>query len=274
MISITDVSVDAELESFLPSLTADEFATLKSSVESDGFTDPIIVWMNKGVIVDGHNRYRAWKELGSDPDKAPEVTEKRFVDRAAVMQWMFTRQDSRRNWTPAQKAAVALKMKPAIEERAKDNKGGRPSAKKPSTNSSKVSERADTRKEVAKIAGVSEDTVRKTEVVLKDAPEAVKQEMLAGTKSVNAAFKETKAAQAEPRKSQFDPVELERQSKKNGLPTIVPFDDKPADKAIGVLRRHLDERLKARPGTERFFNQAKFALNSFTNILTEWKDAK
>ena len=31
--------------------------------------------------------------------KAPEIVEKRFADRAAVMQWMYQRQDSRRYWT-------------------------------------------------------------------------------------------------------------------------------------------------------------------------------
>lgn len=203
MLSITDVAIDPELESFLPPLSAEERNELKAQIERDGFTDPIIVWQHHGYVIDGHNRYRIWQELGSDPDHAPDIMEKKFSDKAAVMEWMFKRQSGRRNWTAAQKAIVALKMKPAIEEKAAQNReerGGRPpkentpktKGKKLPQNSAAVSEKIETRKELAKIAGVSHDTISKVERVLEEAPPEIKQAMAAGEMSANAAYKAVK----------------------------------------------------------------------------------
>lgn len=192
---IRDVICDPEFESFLPPLSAEEKAALRADIEANGITDPIIVWQHHGEIVDGYNRYRLWQELGSFPKRAPEIIEKKFPDRAAVMEWMFKRQSGRRNWTAAQKAATALKMKPAIEAKAAENKteSGKHSGRgKVSTNSSKPISPVDTRKEIAAIAGVSEDTVRKTEAVLEHGTSEVKAAMQAGEISANAAFNQTK----------------------------------------------------------------------------------
>ena len=150
-------------------------------------------------------------------------------------------------------------MKPAIEERAaaaKSESGkvhGR-GQEKVSMNSSKPIS-VDTRKEIAEIAGVSEDTVRKTEAVLKHGKKSTKKKMLDGEISANEAFKETKAP-------------------KNG--SIVPpkYDDKKIDKPLGAIRRELDDRLKAFPETERLFRAAKHALSQFCDRLTEWRQAK
>jgi ParB-like chromosome segregation protein Spo0J len=262
-VQITDVIIDEEFEGFLPSLSADEYAGLKASVASDGFTDPLIAWQHHGELIDGYNRYRLWLENGADQNKAPDIIERKFTDRAAVMKWMFERQAARRNWTAAQRATVALKMKPAIEEKAAENKGGRPTGEKPSktrekkpvTNSSQVSREKTTRAKVAKIAGVSEDTVRKTEAVLKDGTPEVKAAMAAGEMSANQAFKETKKP-------------------KNGAPVQATFDDKgKIDKPIGQIRRALDDRLEKFPGTDRFFNKAKYALGELQNIMVEWREA-
>lgn len=191
---ITDIIIDEAFEDFLPVLQADERAALKEEIEQDGFTDPLIVWQHHGELIDGYNRYRIWQELGADPDKAPDIVERKFADRMAVMEWMFHHQVARRNLTPAQRATVALKMKPAIEERAAENQKRKPNFV--STNSSK--QKVDTRKEVAKIAGVSEDTVRKTEKVLKDGSAEVKEAMQSGELSANKAFEKIKAAEPKP----------------------------------------------------------------------------
>ena len=76
---------------------------------------------------------------------------------------------------------MALKMKPAIQEKAKEQQARKPKSVPMNSSEQKP---VDTRREVAWIAKVSEDTVRKTEAVLNEAPESVKAEMLAGTKSV------------------------------------------------------------------------------------------
>lgn len=194
VMDIKDVTIDPELESFLPPLVSDERKELKAQIERDGFTDPLIVWQNHGDVIDGHNRYRIWQELGSDPDKAPEIIEKKFADKAAVMEWMYKRQDGRRNWTAAQKTMVALKMKPAIEERAKNNKveSGKATGRGNKKVSPTLAKPLDTREEIAKLAGVSHGTVSKVEAVLAEGTPEVKAAMESGEISANAAYKATK----------------------------------------------------------------------------------
>lgn len=85
-------------------------------------------------------------------------------------------------WRESHKTAarikVTLQLKPFIEAKAAEVRKateGRP--KKLSTKSSEVIP-IDTRKELAATAGVSEDTFRKAEAVLKTDNEEVKKEML------------------------------------------------------------------------------------------------
>lgn len=44
--------------------TAEQIAQIKTSIKEFGNNDPIAVWGDKNVIVEGHGRYRALKELG------------------------------------------------------------------------------------------------------------------------------------------------------------------------------------------------------------------
>lgn len=277
---IEDVIVDEEFETFLPALQPEERANLKEEIERDGFTDPIIVWMNHGQIVDGYNRYRIWQELGSDPDKCPDIVERKFDDRAAVMEWMFRHQLSRRNLTPAQRAEVALKLKPAIAERATAakadaGKSAGVGGKKVLTNSSKPISRVNTRKEVAKIAGVSEDTVRKTEVVLKEGTPEIKAAMSSGEMSANQAFQQTRKISGG---TKFDPDELEdgeerQKPPKNGT-VAGKYNEKKIDTPLGVIRRELDSRLACCPGTDRQYRAAKHALGEFQNKMEDWRAGK
>ena len=192
MNDIIDIVIDPELEALLPELSPDENADLIGSIVKDGFTDPIVVWLGHGCIVDGHNRYRIWRDcLGSDPDKAPEIVEKHFDNRDAVKEWMLRRQLARRNLTDAMRVTIALTLKPVIEAKAKESQK-RKSADSVSMKSTK--QKVDTRKELAAAAGVSEDKFRKAETVLASDNEPLKDAMLKGDVKVNTAFIEVTAA--------------------------------------------------------------------------------
>jgi len=49
--------------------TETDLATIKNSIEQFGMCDPIGIWSKKNIIVEGHGRLLALKELGHD--KAP-----------------------------------------------------------------------------------------------------------------------------------------------------------------------------------------------------------
>jgi len=196
MLDLRDITVDNELKELLPPLAADELADLRESILRDGFTSPIIVWLNHGVLVDGHHRLEIWKnDLNGDDDKAPEIREQKFADKQQVIEWMLRNQLARRNLTDAQRVQIALKLKPIIEAKAKQNQiaGGGAVRKK-------SSEPVRTMKVVAEVARVSEPRARQAEAVLKSGDDATKKAMLSGEKKINLAFKETKQRTSEPAK--------------------------------------------------------------------------
>lgn len=220
MLKLTDIIVDDEFCDFMPEVSAEERQELHDSIEKDGFIDPLIVWMNRGILVDGHNRFEEWlMHFRNNPDREPEIIEKEFKDRNEVLDWMYRHQNGRRNWTEAQRVQVALKYKPVLEAKAKENQSqssGR--GKKGSPNLANLNP-VDTRKELAAKAGVSQETFRKAETVLKSGDEETKAAMLAPKSdpkriSVSAAHAKVKP-KAEPKRdkrTEFDPEKLEAES--------------------------------------------------------------
>jgi len=90
---MTKFSISAELESFLPSTTEDEKKALRHSLKSEGCLQPLTVWAEEQVLVDGHNRYRICVDEGIPFT----VLERNFPGLEAVKEWMLLQQLCRRN---------------------------------------------------------------------------------------------------------------------------------------------------------------------------------
>lgn len=84
-----------EIDNLLPRLSDDEFAQLKSSIETEGVREPIIIWRRESdnVLVDGHNRSRVCEELGINPPVAYHD----FESVESAQQWVIQNQLGRRN---------------------------------------------------------------------------------------------------------------------------------------------------------------------------------
>ncbi len=205
MLNLSDIEIDHELRDLLPALSADEREELRESIDSDGWRDPIIVWLNYNILVDGHNRLDLWRtEFGADEDDGPAIVQKFFASREDVVLWIIRNQLARRNLTDAQRVAVALKLKPALAAVAfKQQAAG------VCLNSDKGAKPIDTTAEIAKVAGVSKDTVRKVESVQANGSPELIGAMKAGAVSINAA---AKAAKLEPAK-QVEVVQAAQVSK-------------------------------------------------------------
>ncbi len=54
--------METKFEKFIAPLTANEFESLKCSIQQEGCRDALVTW--HGIILDGHNRYRICTELG------------------------------------------------------------------------------------------------------------------------------------------------------------------------------------------------------------------
>ena len=84
------------------------------------------------------------------------IAELGFDEKSEVMRWMIDGQLGRRNLSPIQRVAVTEKYRPYYEEKAKENyeqNVGRPSKEKSSAELPTIN-KTDTRKELAKLAGV------------------------------------------------------------------------------------------------------------------------
>ena len=172
------IVIDKEFQALIPPLTVEEYEGLEKSILADGCRDALVLWGD--ILVDGHNRY----EICTAHDVPFQTVQKDFADRNDALRWIILNQFGRRNLPAYERARLALRLKPVISEKAKEQQrdaGGavpQKSAKPP----------IDTRQEIAKAAGVSHDTIAKVEKIERQAAPEVKEQLRKGEMSINQAF--------------------------------------------------------------------------------------
>ena len=175
------LTVDPEFRDLIPPLNEEELKLLEESLVADGCESPLIVW--NGVIIDGHNRYTICRKH----DIPFSIQEKNFDTREEVMLWMLRNQLGRRNLNNYQRSELALKFEPlfahASEKRMLAGK-----LVDPPQNSAEGS--GETRKQIAKMAGVSHDTIKKVKRLHEHADEETKSRLRRGEMTVNKAYNE------------------------------------------------------------------------------------
>ena len=176
------VKIDPEFQSLIPPLSPEEFQQLTENCKRDGILDSLKIW--NGILIDGHNRYRIAEEW----DLNYQVEEMDFSDRGAVIRWIIMNQFGRRNLSAYDRSLLALKLKPVIAEKAKERQ-----AQGGGTVHQKSGElKTTTDKQLAKVAGVSHDTIHKVETIESKASEPLKEQVKAGQKTINQAYLEIK----------------------------------------------------------------------------------
>lgn len=123
VLMIEDVRIDSELRALLPSLTEEEQRHLREAVARDGgFTDPIVVWLETGFLIDGYNRFEIWQTVfNGDFSKTPKIVALSFPSKDAVKAWMLHRQSARRNMNESQRAICAAQLGRARSSVATEN---------------------------------------------------------------------------------------------------------------------------------------------------------
>ena len=175
------IIIDEEFRSLIPPLSAEESQQLTVNLLRDGVLDPLKVWQETGILVDGHNRYEicTTHELTIP---APQLIS--FKDRDAAKEWIIKNQFGRRNLTRFVRAELALRLEPLIAAKAKENQ--RLSEGK-GAKGSQISEnlKVDRYKEIADLAGVSHDTIAKVKAILESAPEETKEKLRRGDDKIS-----------------------------------------------------------------------------------------
>jgi len=89
------IQIDEEFRLHIPALKLEEYAALKASIEEDkGCRDPLVVWEDHNILLDGHNRLSICHDLKITNY---EVVFKRFESREAALNWIVDNQLARRN---------------------------------------------------------------------------------------------------------------------------------------------------------------------------------
>ena len=108
--------VDDDFRALIPPLQPEELQMLEQSIVEEGCRDPLTVWAEAGILLDGHNRLDICTRHGL----TYELRELSFDGREAALDWMDRNQLGRRNLTP-----LGLSMlRGRIYERTKKPEGG------------------------------------------------------------------------------------------------------------------------------------------------------
>jgi len=205
------LEVKKEFKELIPPLTKEEFKQLEDNCLAEGIREKIITW--NGFIIDGHNRY----EIAQKWDLEYKTESKSFKNENDVKEWMINNQFGRRNLSNYQRSVLALQLEKVFSAKAKENiiKAGQSySPKEGCQISDKVSiNTIDTKKELAKVANVSHDTIAKVKKIEAVATPEVKAKLSTGEVSINQAYqeikKEEKKANFEQKKADFEkPIEV------------------------------------------------------------------
>lgn len=205
---MAEFSIRPEFRDLLPKLATDERAKLAENIQANGVREPLSVWLEEKVLIDGHNRFAICSELNL-PYRTIEYS---FKSADAAKLWMLNNQLGRRNLTDAARVQMCLLMKPVIEAMMKANqiagavKGGKSKVHQNSDEPKEDATATQTVKEIAKLAGVSHDTVHRVEKVLKSNDETTKTGMLSGEISINKAYETIRAPKPAPQPGEREPL--------------------------------------------------------------------
>ena len=198
-----------EMAELLPPLTGEQLAALEADILKNGCYSPVIVNEDM-VVIDGHNRQRLCEQHGLPYQMAVFS----FEDMLEAKQWALDTQKGRRNLDKWELGKIALRLKPDIEARARENMGTRTDL---SATLPKGSEPVDTRRELADAVGLGERTMGKVMQIDEHAPAAVKEALDSGDLSINQGYNITRQVQELPEEQRDEAaalaVELEKAKK-------------------------------------------------------------
>lgn len=171
--------IDRDLRDLLPRLSVSERILLKSQIRAEGrLLSPLVVWAEGGVLIDGHHRNEIVAELREEGVKigVPPVAFKSFQSRYSVMRWMIQHQNARRNWTPAERAAAVLKNRKLLARLREEAKERQRAGKRHDLQTRGSA--GDTRRALARLAGVGEGTLARVQFVLDSGDEEIIHKLL------------------------------------------------------------------------------------------------
>lgn len=131
------------LSAAFPSMSAEDFQSLKDSIEANGVLNPITLF--EGQVIDGWHRYTAAQSLGLD------CPEQQLADWIDPRDYVKAQNDGRRHLTASQRAAAIVSIYKWVPSGANQHSktGGEATSPPPKTNA-----------ELAALAGTTKRTIQ------------------------------------------------------------------------------------------------------------------
>lgn len=95
-------TVDEEFSKLIPPLRAEEFEQLKENIIAEGCRDPLVIWGEEKLLLDGHNRLKICEEN----KVSYHVQYVSLQSREDALDWIDKNQLGRRNLTPEQVSLI------------------------------------------------------------------------------------------------------------------------------------------------------------------------
>lgn len=235
------IRIDKEFQALIPPLTDDEFRQLEENCVRDGIRDPLVVWHvpnGDDILVDGHNRFEISAKHGGIPFEIKRMT---FDLREDVKAWIIQNQLGRRNVNDFVRSELALELKPLLSEIAHRRKKAHV----------QNSAQAKTRDEIAKLAGVSHDTIHKVEKIKEKGTPVQIQQARSGEKSINRVYKEVmdKEIKRPPSAKEYTEQAKERHEEFKGQTVVTVSDIQQEKKDKETLEQNAIREIKKALGS-------------------------
>lgn len=174
-----NITINEELRKYIDPLTENEYAALERSIMDEGCRDALVVWND--VLIDGHNRYEICCKHGLE---FKTVRNTRFTSMEEVFLWMIDNQLGRRSVTDFQRGMLALRKRDIMAARTLEQAAAPTDA---GTETAAPAAVFKTREDIAKVAGISSNTIGQIEKIQKTAAPELVEAVRTGTISINAA---------------------------------------------------------------------------------------
>lgn len=93
--------IDPEFRDKIPPMPVEDFEGLQADILRDGYVrDPLVVWEEENILLDGHHR---WKVIQEHPELPYTIDRKSFPDRWAAIAWICANQLHKHNMNEMQK---------------------------------------------------------------------------------------------------------------------------------------------------------------------------
>lgn len=103
------------LAAIFPPMSEKEFEKFVADIEIKGVIDPL--WTHEGKVIDGRNRLLACQRLGITP------TTREWDGKGSLLEFIISLNLRRRHLKERQRAMIAARMKPALEDEARCRMG-------------------------------------------------------------------------------------------------------------------------------------------------------